>query len=750
MDRSSDVPNDGSNPSRKAAGRMLTRRAVVGAAAAAAASGAVGLWVGFRLGRRGALPPAEDGALRPNAWIQVAPSGQVTIWVAKSEMGQGVHTALAQIAADQLACRWEDVGVRQAPTDLSRFGWQGTFSSTSVRESWDNLARAGAAVREMLEHTAAEVFDARPEDCRAEAGAIVHVSTGRRIPYGSLAAAAALRAAPSAPTVLAPGARPPGPETATGRAGELIGTSPARADLAAKIDGSARFGADVRWAGMCFAAIARCPHVGPLYTHPFTRGRVRTSDRAAALAVPGVREVIDVPSGVAVVAESTWAALRGRDALAVQWDDSDRPDGANGGHVGFAARLAELARDAAAPDVPAEASGDVDLAFKSAAAVHRAEYTLPFLAHATLEPMNASARRVAGRLEIWAPVQNPHGAASAAARAADVPESRVDVHVSYLGGGFGRRAENDFVEEAADLAARLDRPVQVIWDRTDDLRFDFHRPGAHHVLEAALGTDGYPVAWRHRFATQSIVAQRVPLDRPVDPTAAEGAIDLPYALGARRVLWVPAELPVRVGFWRSVGHSHNAFAVESFVDELAAHAGLDSFAYRQELLRDRPRERALLEAVALRAGWSDSPPAGVGRGIAFHTSFGSHVALVVEARLENGRPRVRRIVAGVDCGRVVHPDLVRAQIEGGVIFGLSAALGERVEFEAGAVASADLASYRLLRIPDAPAVDVLIAPSGDAPGGIGEVAVPPVAPALAAALAALDGMRRRSLPLAAS
>lgn len=723
-------PGTGAAPSR--------RLFLAGAAAVGVLGAGGGLVLALRLFRRGApVPPPESGGMRPNAWLEVAPSGRVAIWVAKSEMGQGVHTALAQLVADQLACRWSDVEVRQAPTDMDLFGWQGTFTSSSVHSSWETLGKAGAAAREMLVAAAAAALVVPARELVAQGGRVVHSASGRSLSFGELAAEAAKLAVPRSPAILkaAPG------EGADLRAGELVGTSPERADLFPKITGTARFGVDVRWPGMLFAAVARCPFLGPGSRHPFTRGRSLGIDRDAALAVPGVRDVVEIPSGIAVLADTTHAAFAGRAALAVRWDQEGRldVDGASA-----AARLAALAREGTG--VEAERRGDALRLLADGKAID-AEYSAPYLAHATMEPMNASARPVGGRLEVAAPVQNPHGAAQAAAGAAGLDPSQVDVSVTFLGGGFGRRAENDVVEEAAALASRTGRPVQVVWDRRDDFLFDFHRPAAHHRIRAAVGADGLPRAWAHRIAAPSIVAQRVPLDRPVDPTAVEGAVDLPYELGARLVEWVPADLGVRVGFWRSVGHSHNAFAVESFVDELAERAGEDGMAYRLRLLAKRPRERALLEQLAERAGWRDALGPGMARGVALHSSFGSHVAVVAEAASTPVGPRVTRLVAAVDCGRLVHPDLVRAQMEGGLLFGLSAALFEAVELERGAVASAGFERYRVLRLGEEPTVEVHLLPNGDAPGGIGEVAVPPVAPAVASAFFHLDGRRRRGLPL---
>ncbi len=680
------------------------------------AGAGTGLWLGFHVGERQARA-AKPAAFRPNAFLAVDAAGAVTIWVVRSEMGQGVHTSMPMLVAEELECDWKSIRVEQAPTD-PRFGSMSTGGSRSVRGSWTPLRQAGAAAREMLVAAAAGRWGVEPASCRAEAGKVMHAASGRSLGYGELAAAAARLPVPREPRLKDP------------RDFRLIGKRVPRLDTPAKVDGRAVFGLDVRLPGMLFATVARPPVHG---------ATVAGFDAGKARKVPGVRQVLSVPSGVAVVADSTWAAIGGREALQVRFDD-----GPNGSLDQEA--VARLLSDPAAKPQVVRADGDLEAALAAAHRRIEAVYQAPFLAHATMEPMNCTARVTAKGAELWAPTQAPTWAQGEVAKALGLPEGAVAVHTTLLGGGFGRRAIPDFPVEAALVARAAGAPVQVVWTREDDMRHDLYRPASRHELRASVDAAGRLTAWHHRVRAPSIAAQLFG-GRAGRPDVVEGAADVPYAAGAVLVDCVTPALGLRVGWWRSVYSSQNAFAEECFLDECAAAAGQDPLAFRRALLQRHPRLRGVVELAAEKAGWGSPLPAGRGRGMACHASFGSWVAEVAEVSVERGEVRVHRVVAAVDCGHVVNPDTVEAQVEGAVVYGLSAALRGEITLERGRVRQGNFDDYQPLRMEEMPAVEVHLVKSAEDPGGIGEPGLPPIAPAVANALFAATGWRFRRMPL---
>ncbi len=674
-----------------------------------------GLWLGFRLEPRQAWA-AAPAAFAPNAYLSVEPSGQVTIWVIRSEMGQGVHTSMPMLVAEELECDWKSVRIEQAVTG-PKFGRMGTGGSRSVRGSWTPLRKAGAAARQMLVEAAAVRWGVEPASCRAEAGKVVHAASGRTLGYGALAAAAGRLSVPQDPPLKDP------------TDFRLLGTKVARLDTPSKVNGRAVFGMDVRLPGLLFATVARPPVVG---------GKVTGFDDAKARKVPGVRKVVQVPSGVAVVADSTWAAMQGREALQVRFDD--------GANASFdSAAVERLLSDPAAKPQVVRAEGDLEAALTAGPKKLEAVYQAPFLAHATMEPMNCTARVTAKGAEIWAPTQSPTWAQGEVAKALGLAESAVSVRTTLLGGGFGRRAIPDFAVEAAEVAKVAGAPVQVVWTREDDMRHDLYRPASRHELRAAVDASGRLAAWHHRVRAPSIAAQLFG-GREGRPDVVEGAADVPYAAGAVLVDCLMPAVGVRVGWWRSVYASQNAFAEECFLDECAVAAGKDPVAFRRELLAKHPRLRGVVELAAEKAGWGSPLPAGRGRGIACYTSFGSWVAEVAEVSAQGTEVRVHRVVAAVDCGRTVNPDTIEAQVEGAVVYGLSAALRGEITLEKGRVKEGNFDDYQPLRLAEMPAVEVHIAPSTEDPGGIGEPGLPPIAPAVGNALFAATGKRLRRMP----
>jgi isoquinoline 1-oxidoreductase subunit beta len=697
------------------------------------ATAAGGLLLGFSIAcrdRRRGDPPAPAEAPAPagdpvelNAWVRIDPDDTVTFLVPEAEMGQGVLTAFAMILAEELDADWTRVRAEHAPADAARYGRQSTGGSTSVRAGWAALRTVGAQARAMLVAAAAERLAVSAGDLAVADSAIVHAASGRRVRFGEVAADAARQVAPEAPALKAP------------ERYHRVGRPTRRLDQRAKVTGEAVYGLDVRRPGMLVAQVARPPTIG---------GRIVRHDAAAALAVPGVRHVVEIPTGIAVVADHTWAAAQGRAALAIEADD--------GPHAELSSAEVSRRLAAAAPrGTVVRRDGDAARAIARARTRLRAAYEVPYLAHAAMEPLNATVHVEGDRCAIWTGTQAPSAVQQTAADILGIPPANVAVTTTFLGGGFGRRSQTDYVAEAVHVARAVGAPVQLVWTREDDTRGGQYRPAARSVLEGALDADGWPVAWVQRLAAPSILAQLRPLADGVDGTTVEGVKNLPYALPHVLVTAANVELPVTTWFWRSVGSSQNAWAVECFLDELARAGGKDPVEVRRRLLAAAPRHLAVLEAAARAAGWGEPPPAGRARGVAVHESFGSFVAQVAEVSIDGAgaaaAPRVHKVWCAIDCGRVVNPDTVVAQMESGIVYGLSAALHGAIRLEGGRVATSNFDDYPVVRMPEAPAVEVVILDSGEEPGGVGEPATPPIAPAVCNALLALTGRPVHALPI---
>ncbi len=725
----------------------MKRRSFVAATSAAGA----GLMVGFRFDELLAQEAAKPAPPNPfDAWIRIDKTGNVTLICGKSEMGQGIHTALTQILAEELEVDWSRVKVEQAPTN-PKFYNHGTGGSSSVRTSYAPLRKAAAGARVMLTDAAAAQWGVKPAECRAEHGEIVHVATGRKLAYGGLVAAAAKRPLPDLDKVTLKDAKD----------FRIIGKSVARTDIPSKLDGSARFGLDVRVPGMLFAVIARCPTFG---------GKVKSFDATKAKARPGVRHVIEIPpgpagsfspGGVVVVADSSWAAMQGREALSVEWD--------HGPHAGESSATLRVKFDelTSKPSKAFRNDGDTLAALAAGGQKLEAVYELPFQAHASMEPLNATVHVKADRAEAWLASQGPQWGQQLIADAAGLKPEAVTVHTTFMGGGFGRRYAADYIVEAAQVSKAIGAPVQVLWTREDDMRNGSYRPAAMHKFSAALDASGKPVAWLDRMSSVSIGRQwDEPGKEKPEGGEIDGAVNLPYAIPNLRMEYVDAPSGVPRMWWRSVEHSINGFAVESFVDELAAAAKADPLAFRLSLLSeprlvkspndpegpplDTRRLRACLELAAAKAGWSKPLPAGRARGIACHFSFHSYAAQVAEVSVKNGVPRVHKMVSAIDCGRVVNPDGVAAQVESSIVYGLSAALKGAITIKDGQVQQSNFDDFEVLRIDEMPVVEVHLVPSEEPPTGVGEPGLPPVAPALGNALFALTGKRVRHLPIVAA
>src|SRR6266540_2366029 len=712
---------------------QITRRAFVETSAS--------LLLAFYLpARRGLAGPALVAAdFVPNAWLRIGTDGIVTLTIDRSEMGQGSQTGLALILAEELDADWSKV--RLGPVPENPAGWSRTMrtgGSNAIRSSWEPLRKAGAAAREMLVAAAAQMWKVDRATCRAERGAVVHVPTGRRLSYGTLAARAATLPVPADAPLKDP------------KDFRLIGTRVPRLDTPAKVDGSAVFGIDVNVPGMLIASIERSPVLG---------GRLKRLDADRTKAMPGVRDVVALePSswigtngawaagcaaGVAVVAETYWQAVQGRSALEIEWDEGEA------GTLDSAGIRAQLAALAERPGVVAQSLGDAAAALTGAAKRVEAVYEVPFVHHATMEPMNCTAHVRADGVDVWAPTQNQGDAQRVAAELTGLPREKVRIHTTFLGGGFGRRLEPDFVSEAVRVSQAVGAPVKVIWSREDDMRNGFYRPTSYNRFAAGLDASGRPVAWTHRIAGTPLRLKFGPLEKGIDDSLVDGAIDLPYAIPNLLVDQAVLELPaVPRGPWRSVGVSHNGFVTECFLDEIAAAGGRDPFELRRELLRDKPRHRRTLELAAEKAGWGTPLSAGRGRGIAL-AEWGPTVCVeVAEVQVDaDGSVRVSRVVCAVDCGPAVNVGQIEAQIQGGIVFGLSAALYGEITLERGRVVQGNFDTYPVVRMSDAPAVEVHIVPSTDPQGGTGEPGVPPIAPAVCNAIFAATGKRIRRLPI---
>ena len=667
----------------------------------------------------------------PNAFVRIGPNGRIALIVCQVEMGQGTYTSMPMLIAEELEVGLNQVDVEAAPPDDKLYAnplllFQATGGSTSVRAFWKPLREAGAAARILFVEAAAQTWGVDPASCHAEKGEVIHEPTGRRLAYGKLADKAATLPVPDIAKIVLKD-----PKDFT-----IIGKPVKRIDTPGKVDGSAKYGIDVRLPGMKIAALAICPEFG---------GKLKSVDEDKARLVKGVHQVVRLDDAVAVVADHMGAAKKGLAALDIEWD------------AGPNARLAtaDIVRDLDAasqkPGAVARKEGDVEKAFAAATRRIDAIYQMPFLAHAAMEPMNCTVHLSPDACEIWVGTQVLSRAQAAAAEITGLPKEKVKVHNHLIGGGFGRRLDIDGVIWAVKVARQVEGPVKVIWTREEDIQHDLYRPYYYDRLSAGLDDKGMPIAWTDRVTASSIMARWAPplFKNGLDMDAVDGAAEPPYDLPNILVDYVRQEPPgIETAFWRGVGPTHNIFVVESFIDELAAAARQDPFEYRRTLLAKSPRAKRVLELAAEKAGWGQALPKGEGRGLSVQHVFGTYLSQVAEVEVvKDGSVRVNRVVCAVDCGHVVNPDTVRAQIEGGVNFGITAALYGEITLKDGRVEQSNFDNYQMLRIDEAPRIEVHIVESTEDPGGMGEPGTSALAPAVANAIFAATGKRLRKLPV---
>jgi isoquinoline 1-oxidoreductase beta subunit len=697
--------------------------------AGAAIGGGLLLSVNLPFPNGGAEAAGGDGFV-PNAFIRIDRDGQIVLTMPYVEMGQGTYTSISMLIAEELEVDLEQVRLEHAPPNEKLYsnpligGVQATGSSNAIRGAWQPLRQAGAIARTMLVSAAAKKWKVEPASCRAERGEVIHAASGRRIKYGVLATDAAKLPVPENLALKRP------------QDFKLIGTPAKRLDAPAKVNGTAVFGIDVRPPGVKIATLAQSPVFG---------GRLKSVDDTAAKTVKGVRQIVRLDDAVAVVADHMGAAKKGLAALAIEWDDGPHAK-LNTDDIAGTLEKATLNAGPVARNI-----GDINTAMANAITKIEAIYQVPFLAHATMEPMNCTVHVHKDGCEVWVGNQVIARAQATAAKVTALPLDKVVVHNHLIGGGFGRRLEIDGVTRAVQIAQHVNGPVKVVWTREEDIQHDMYRPYFFHRISAGLDEKGEPVAWNHRLAGSSILARWLApaFDDGLGPDTTEGAIDLAYDLPNMHVEYLRVEPPgIPTTFWRSPGPSHNVFVTESFMDELAAAAKQDAVAYRRALLDKSPRAKAVLELAAEKAGWGQSLPERVGRGVSLQFVFGTYMAQVAEVEVsKNGAVRVRRVVCAVDCGTVVNPDTVEAQIQGAIIFGITATLYGEITLKDGRVQQTNFDTYQMLRMNEAPAIEVHIVQNSEPPGGMDEPGASAIVPAVTNAIFAAAGKRLRILPI---
>ena len=670
---------------------------------------------------------ASADSFKPHAFLEIGEDETITVWVGQTNLGQGSHTGIPMIIAEELEADWKTVQVKMAlaadPFKHPLYKFQFTGGSTSIYPRWDMYRNVGAAAKEMLIKAAADTWQVAPEKCKAEAGKVIHPD-GRSLSYGKLVASAQNLPVPEKPTLK------------DAKDYKIIGTERDRFDIPAKVSGEAKFGIDMQLPGMCIATVVRAPVIG---------AKPLSFDEKAAMEIPGVIKVVQLEDKVAVCADTTYAALQGREQLNIKWSEGTMPD------LNYEKLYQILEENLENNCKEVRKEGDVEAALKNAEKTFEMTYKFPYLSHAALEPINSTAHVEEDRCRIWAPTQGQTFAEMAAMEVTGLPKEKIEIATTLAGGGFGGKSFPDSAVDAMLLSKILKRPVKVMWTREDDFIADSFRPGSLHKLKAGIDKNGKPVAWAHKIACDAVMATVRPeiYETGLDHTSTEGVDNNVYAFENVLFEYALTKLPIRVGFWRSVGYTFNTYITETLIDELAFAAGKDPVAYRLNLIEKDTRPYDALKLLADKAGWDGTAPQGKARGVALTNCFGSSVACMAEVSVDRktGKVKVHRMVYAVDCGPAVYPDQIKAQMEGASVMGTSVAFYEKVGLEKGGVSTTNFDSYQLLTMSDVPEVEVHIAESKHKIGGIGEPGVPPVAPAIANAIFAATGVRLRELPI---
>src|SRR5215472_1182800 len=690
------------------------------------AAGGAMLVGGYLPGLRETGTAEAAGSFEPNIWLKIGADDNVTIKLTQLEMGQGVMTSMPMLVAEELDVDWNKIKTEWVPADPKygnpNFGGaQLTAGSNSVRGMWKILREAGSTAHAMLITAAAQTWNVAENTCSTEKGEVVHKATGRRLRYGSLVDKAAALPVPKTVSLKSP------------KEFRLLGQPTPRLDIPEKVNGKAGFGIDVKRPDMLIARVVRCPVFG---------GKVDTFNADKAKAVPGVRNVVKISTGIAVVADNYWAASKGVQALDVKWNEGSLANLSSAEIIKKYAALAEQAGKIARND------GDAPAAVKDNTRAFERVFEVPFLAHACMEPMNCTADVRSDRCDVWAPTQGQTSAHAAAVAASGLPAKAVNVYTTYLGGGFGRRGEADYVTDAVETSKAVGKPVKVVWTREDDIQHDYYRPVTYVRMWGALDGSGKPTAYMQRIVQQSLMKRLAGLPKDgVDRISVDGSATLPYDIPNIRVEYIETDPGIPYGFWRSVGCSVQGYVVEAFIDELATTAGKDPYEFRRGLLTKQPRHRAVLDTVAEKSGWGKPLPTGHARGIAVMEAFGSIVGEVAEVSVTNGAVKIHKVWCAVDTGWVINPDTIKAQMEGGTIYGLTAALKGEITIQNGRVMQNHFNDYQMIRHNEAPEVDVQVIASTETPGGIGEPSTAVAAGALANAVSAATGKRIYKLPI---
>ncbi len=686
-----------------------------------------GLILGFYLPSTNKLSgkPLTSTAFEPNAWIKVQPDNFVRIMVAKSEMGQGVVTSLPMIVADEMDLDWSQVIAEKAPADRKKYGWQMTGGSNSVSGGWKKLRKAGATAREMLVSAAAQEWDVSKNECTSKLGTVIHESTGRVLSYGELAGKASTLVIPKKPKLKSKNEF------------TIIGKDKKKKDTPSKINGTAEFALDVQLDGMVYATVIHSPVFG---------GEVKSFDKSSVSDVSGIINIFIIERGLAIVAENTWAALKAGKKIKIDWSDGDSAG------VDSKKIRKDLMKASEKKGSVVRKEGNVKKALASSDNIHEVIYESPLQAHATMEPMNCTAYVKKDQCEVWAGTQDANGARKIAAKASNLSKKQVKVNVTYLGGGFGRRAHNDFVEEAVEISKVMKKPVKLIWSREEDMQHDYYRPASVHVMKGAFDQNNQLTSWSHRIAAPSILFTQFvkipfPFKEKADIISVEGAKHLPYEIPNMQVDFQMTKTTIPLWFWRSVYNSQNAFANECFMDELSEKAGKDPVQFRLDLLPKNSRDAGVINLVAEKSGWTDFNNDKIFQGFSCHKSFGTWVAQVARVSIENNQVKVHEVHCAVDCGTLINPANAKTQISSGIIYGLSATLKSKITVKDGRIVESNFDDFDVIRMDETPDIHVYFVDSDEDPTGLGEPGLPPIAPAVTNAVYAATGKRFRNLPI---